>query len=145
MPKIFLIDDREECIQPLAFVFARYGIRDISIYSDPFDLLNDMKAGKRPDLVITDFNMPQMNGMELLETIRQRFGDVAGIILTGNPGAVKKISPSGNKYPVVTKGSSGMFRQLLRLVFSIVSISKETPLAKTLNSTDDYVFLERVR
>lgn len=30
-----------------------------------------------PDVVVTDFNMPHMNGAELLEALRKQFGDAA--------------------------------------------------------------------
>jgi sigma-B regulation protein RsbU (phosphoserine phosphatase) len=44
------------------------------------------KLDERPDisLVISDMNMPEMNGLELIEIIRQRNLDVPIIILTGN-------------------------------------------------------------
>lgn len=145
MPGIALIDDREENIQPLAFIFSRYGVGDISVYSDPFVLLNDMKNGKRPDLVITDFDMPHMNGVELLDTIRQRFCKVAGIILTGNPGAIPRISRLGNKYHILTKGSPGMIGELARLIHDIISLQKGARPATKQDRTLPCIFLERVR
>ncbi len=144
MPGIALVDDKTENIQPLAFVFARYGIGEISIYNDPSDLLTDMEKGKRPDLVITDFNMPYMSGMELLDTINERFRRVAGIILTGNASAVPKTSRLGNTYPVITKGNPSMFGKLVRMVLNIIPVPKESKSAK---KAEKYrgIFLERIR
>ena len=37
---------------------------------------------KRPEVVITDFNMPEMNGIELLRELHTRHPEIRGIILT---------------------------------------------------------------
>jgi DNA-binding response OmpR family regulator len=42
-----------------------------------------LKTGQQFDLVITDMNMPEIDGLELLRLIRQIRGDLPVIILTG--------------------------------------------------------------
>lgn len=59
-------------------------------------------------LVISDMNMPEMNGLELIEAIRKSESDVPIIILTGNSeisvaiSALKRgqrLSHEGREYP----------------------------------------------
>jgi two-component system response regulator YesN len=45
------------------------------------DLLND----KQLDLLITDYQMPAMNGLELTEAVRQRYPQVKVILMTACP------------------------------------------------------------
>ena len=35
------------------------------------EALNKLKSGTKPDLIITDVNMPTMNGLELIKNIRE--------------------------------------------------------------------------
>jgi YesN/AraC family two-component response regulator len=37
----------------------------------------------KPDVVILDLNMPQMNGLELLKVMKDKYPDIAVIIVTG--------------------------------------------------------------
>lgn len=45
------------------------------------DLLNDGQL----DLLITDYQMPGMNGLELVEAVRQRYPQVKIILMTAHP------------------------------------------------------------
>src|SRR5580692_1676822 len=38
----------------------------------------------RPDLVLTDMQMPEMDGLELVEAVRARFPDVPVILMTAH-------------------------------------------------------------
>jgi two-component system, chemotaxis family, chemotaxis protein CheY len=45
-------------------------VLELKTYSNPLDLLEDVKGGLRYDLLITDINMPQMNGLELAKELK---------------------------------------------------------------------------
>ena len=49
------------------------------------------------DLVITDMNMPRMDGMELIKLIRQKYGDIHVILITafGTPDIQKQAMRNG--------------------------------------------------
>ena len=38
---------------------------------------------QKPDMVILDLNMPKMNGLELLKIIKEKYPEIAVIIVTG--------------------------------------------------------------
>lgn len=46
------------------------GILDLKLYSNPLDLLEDVKKGLDYDLLITDINMPQMNGLDMAKELK---------------------------------------------------------------------------
>ena len=39
----------------------------------------------KPDIVFLDVIMPEMDGIETLQTIKERYPDIAVIMITGNP------------------------------------------------------------
>jgi two-component system chemotaxis response regulator CheY len=46
------------------------GVIEIKTYSNPLELLSDVKNGLVYDLLITDINMPQMNGLDLVRELK---------------------------------------------------------------------------
>src|SRR6476620_10720729 len=55
---------------------------DVSIAIDGFDALLRLEQ-KIPDLVLSDLNMPQMSGFELLSVVRRRFPEVLVVASSG--------------------------------------------------------------
>ena len=50
--------------------------------SGGFEALEKLEKGSGYDLVITDLKMPKMNGLELLESIKEKWPDIPVVILT---------------------------------------------------------------
>jgi two-component system chemotaxis response regulator CheY len=46
------------------------GVINLKTYSNPLDCLNDIKKGLVYDLLITDINMPQMNGLNFAKELK---------------------------------------------------------------------------
>jgi DNA-binding response OmpR family regulator len=68
LPLLLIVDDNREIRE-----LIHYGLkRDyrIILADNGTDALNKIE-GQNPDLVITDLMMPEMNGMELLKSIRE--------------------------------------------------------------------------
>ncbi len=79
-PTILVVDDNRDHTQALAKVFERAGycVHTACDGQEALALLME-----RPfDLVITDLQMPRMNGMDLLRNIRTLSPSIAVIILT---------------------------------------------------------------
>jgi len=65
------------------------------------DALAKLSAGNGIDMVVSDMNMPVMNGLELLKTIRLKDPDLPVIILTGNNEiavAIEAMNSGANDY-----------------------------------------------
>ena len=83
MEKILLIEDDN----PLCWLVERIlGKKyDITVFNNGFDAWCWLSEGHRPDLIISDINMPTLDGIELLENLRNSglFQDIPVVILSG--------------------------------------------------------------
>jgi diguanylate cyclase (GGDEF)-like protein len=83
MAKIVVIDDRvtnRNILTRLAQSVEEGLV--VHAYSSPAEALSAVGSGNVPDLVVTDFNMPGMNGAELIQALRAKPGcDVIPIIV----------------------------------------------------------------
>jgi CheY-like chemotaxis protein len=55
---------------------------DVSTANDGFDALLQLQQ-KIPDLILSDLNMPQMSGFELLSVVRRRFPEILVVASSG--------------------------------------------------------------
>ena len=79
--KILIVDD-EAPIRNLLSAFLSVEGFNITLAEDGLDSLDKMKNSNF-DLVITDINMPRMDGIELLKTMRRNARKEKIIIMTG--------------------------------------------------------------
>jgi len=70
MPIVMFIDDSETALASTKIATASMPI-DVKQYLSAVDALEVINSGEvMPDLIITDLNMPVMNGLEFLKEIR---------------------------------------------------------------------------
>jgi two-component system probable response regulator PhcQ len=87
--RIALVDDEPLILSALTRLL-RQGLdmspRQVSIkvYSDPFDALEHMRE-LAVDLVISDYRMPGLDGVELLSQMAQTHPDTVRMLLSGTP------------------------------------------------------------
>lgn len=79
--KILVIDDIQANVDLLDMVLGFAGFTDVDLETDPTRVL-DMQAAKSYDLVLTDLNMPVMDGFAVLEGLRaSEGGDILPILV----------------------------------------------------------------
>jgi len=126
MPLIAIVDDNDGILDTLQIYLQAKSDYEIRTYDDPQKLLDQMHAGLRPDFVVTDFYMFGMNGVELLDTIAILHPDAYGIIMTGYPEGIASVSRLSRRYPILCKGSTKFFRDLIQeLQSALVSIEEK--------------------
>jgi two-component system response regulator ChvI len=79
VPSIAIVDDDTQIVALIEEMLDGEGY-DVVSYRDSQTALHQIKA-KAPDLVILDVIMPKMNGIELLQRLRQK-SDIPVILLT---------------------------------------------------------------
>jgi two-component system, chemotaxis family, chemotaxis protein CheY len=67
---ILIVDDSATMLLSVRNNLEIAGFK-VETAEDGIKALSKLKAGAKPDLVITDVNMPNMNGIELIRNIRQ--------------------------------------------------------------------------
>lgn len=86
-PLIYIVDD-EPLLLDLAEASLAPGGFTVKKFSDPDEALKCFaKARPKPDVLVTDYAMGKMNGVELLEKCREHRSDVKCVLLSGTVGA----------------------------------------------------------
>ena len=80
--KIILADDHELVIEGIAKIIREQPDLELVGTTDNGSKLVSLLATHRPDIVITDIQMPVMNGIEATSAIQKRFPDTAVIALS---------------------------------------------------------------
>ena len=86
-PLIYIVDDEpllvdlaEASLAPGGYVFKKF--------TDPEEALKSFaKARPKPDVLVTDYAMGKMSGLELLERCRETAPDIKCVLLSGTVGA----------------------------------------------------------
>ena len=95
--KILYVDDDKGLTSTFSLLMRVEGFNDVQIYNNPKDALEYLKENT-PDLIISDFLMPEMNGLEFLREAKKLHSEVSMILLTAyadKENAIKTINEIG--------------------------------------------------
>ncbi len=97
-PTILIVDDSPTVRQQVGIALAQAGYQ-VAEAEDGIEGLNAIRQNERIALVILDVNMPEMNGLEMLEELDRsgRKGEPPVLMLTteGQPSLVKRAKTAG--------------------------------------------------
>jgi len=77
------VDDEPAVLAALAHQFQRYTDLKVYLELDGREVLRRLEQNP-VDLVVADFQMPGMNGLELLDEVSRLYPDIRGAILSGH-------------------------------------------------------------
>ncbi len=80
--KILILDDEVLVTASLKALFEIEGYTDIFDFNSPLDALTFLESNT-PDVIISDFIMPDMNGLQFLKEAKRYCPDVSLLLLTG--------------------------------------------------------------
>ncbi len=83
-PKILIVDDNDLMRTLLLGILRSEDYPTVSEARNGIVAL-DAIAKDKPDIVFLDVIMPEMDGIETLQNIKERYPDIAVIMITGNP------------------------------------------------------------
>lgn len=95
--KILVVDDDKIVTSALKTLLQIEGFSDAHYFNDPLEAVEFLKCEK-PDIILSDFLMPKMNGLEFLSKAKEIYPEVSRIILTGyadKENAIKAINEIG--------------------------------------------------
>lgn len=95
--KIVVVDDERIVTSAFKTLLKVEGFSDAHFFNSPKDALTFLKDNQ-PDLIISDFLMPEMNGLEFLSEVKKLYPEVSKILLTGyadKENAIKAINEIG--------------------------------------------------
>src|SRR5687768_17426581 len=81
--RVLVVEDQAALCRVYALVLEHAGYSVVQA-PDAEHAIDALTTG-RYDVVLTDINMPGMNGIELLRRIRERSLDIPVLLMTGNP------------------------------------------------------------
>jgi len=83
MPSVLVVDDTsvDRCLVE-GLLKRRVGF-DVESVPDALTALDRVQA-RRPDVVVTDLQMPQMNGLDLVTILRERFPELPVVLITAH-------------------------------------------------------------
>jgi CheY-like chemotaxis protein len=80
---IFVVDDDPDVLNLIKHVLDLEGF-DIRSFTCPEEALEEFRAAeKKPEMVVTDFCMQPMNGLELISRCRETVPDLKTIVISG--------------------------------------------------------------
>ncbi len=86
-PLVLLVDDDPDVLDSTTMLLDLVGIQVVS-GSDSVEALRHLDSGIEPSMIISDFRLPGMNGIDLVSEARKRLqADVPAIIMTGDTAA----------------------------------------------------------
>ncbi len=86
---VFLIDDSLTMLMSVKQTLEMSGFK-VDTAKDGLEALNKIKAGLKPDLIITDINMPNMNGLDFIKNTRAILRFTPILALTTESQATKR-------------------------------------------------------
>ena len=95
--KIVVVDDEKIVTSAFKTLLKVEGFQDSHFFNDPKEALVFLQTNI-PDVVISDFLMPDMNGLEFLSEVNKLYPEVSKILLTGyadKENAIKAINEIG--------------------------------------------------
>jgi two-component system chemotaxis response regulator CheY len=92
--KILVVDDSSTMRRIIVNTLARLGYKDVVQAADGVEAWDAMQANPDIGVVITDWNMPNMNGLELVKKIRaeEKYVDIPIIMVTTEGGKAEVIT-----------------------------------------------------
>jgi len=97
MPRTVLVVDDSATIVMSVRISLEMGGFTVETASDGVKALLKLKGGLKPDLIITDINMPNMDGMELIKSVRSLPGFRFTPILTLTTESQAEIRAQGKR------------------------------------------------
>jgi DNA-binding NarL/FixJ family response regulator len=134
--RVLLADDHDMVRETISAYLLAAGDVDVVTVADYEAAIDALTAGPDFDLVLLDYNMPGMNGLDGLQRCRRRFPDQCIAILSGS-------APARIAQEAVDSGASGFLpktlgaKSLLNAIRFMVSGETYLPVSMLQNAVEE--------
>src|SRR4051794_17356006 len=148
MPRVLVVDDSpvDRRLAGRLIEKGSIGRADlVPVYAENGRQALDLLAREAPDAVLTDLQMPEVNGLELVEQIRERFPLVPVILMTAHGSeelAVKALKSGAASYVPKRELAKDLLETLEAVIESAHGQRDHRRLLKSLSRTESYFVLE---
>jgi len=94
---ILCVDDDESILRLLYLSLEKARIKWDMVFVNSGREALKMLSQKSFDVIVTDYVMPEMNGIELLKEAKKRYKHIKRVFLTGNYQSIDEISSFAHK------------------------------------------------
>lgn len=114
-----IVDDDAAVRSALKFLLELEGL-DVRVYDGPIALLAEASLPARGCLVV-DYHMPRMDGLQLIELLRERHVDLPVILITGRASVDlrRRAARSGVRQVLEKPLSDGALIEGIRSIFAM--------------------------
>lgn len=118
--RILLIDDQEEVLETTRMMLEKLG-HECVVTSDPIQGMATIDADHlNLDLVITDYSMPRLNGLQLVDICAHKYPALRVVISTGYGDALPRNTILANQRALQILKKPYNFRELRMLVEDVI-------------------------
>jgi PAS domain S-box-containing protein len=135
-PRVLHVDDNPDFLELFAAIFAKWF--DVKSLEDPKRAIEALRA-EHFDTVVTDYEMPLMNGLDLLQAVRAEMPDLPVLLYTGQGNEeIARNALKGGAFDYFVKDISGFAHRekLANAVWKAVSVKTEKDFSRKLMDTE---------
>lgn len=119
MCKIAIVDDHLILLDGLKWVVSQYDfVASVDAFSSAESLLSALESGQAYELIITDLQMPGLNGHDLIDLLQKHYPEAKILVMTmfDSPYVIKKVMESSANGFFVKQGDQTALETALRAV-----------------------------
>lgn len=119
MCAIAIVDDHHILLDGLKWVISQYDFVDqVSAFSSAEQLIEALDAGEQFEAIVTDLQMPGMNGHDLIAHLNLNFPDIKILVMTmfDSPFVIRKVMQSKANGFFIKQGDQSTLEAALRAV-----------------------------
>jgi len=119
---IFLVDDDALCLNLYQQFLKQLGYNNVTLFDNGNDCLESL-ASKQPDIIFLDYNMDEMNGLDVLHQIKKVNPSIIVLFISGQEDiliAVKTIQEGALDYIVKSSLNPDKLKTIMERVESLL-------------------------
>lgn len=111
---VLVVDDEAEVLKGMKRFLLKF-FDHVDEANNALEAMKKLNQNNVYDLIITDYNMPQMNGIELIKEIRKLSQDTFTVIISGSIDEIDKYSDQVEDILLKPVNIENMIKLLIKL------------------------------